>query len=348
MGLMTATALPRLSSAFVSTGAFLETGLLAKLGVLARGAGLVAAAGAVGYAIGTAIYKGIENTSLADKIGRLVTVTLAALGNKEAQAALETELNAKAGLPSGQPGARKPAQAAAPAAAPTPVARAQAEADIQKLMGMGWTRAQAAGIAANIQRESGGNDRAIGDNGRAFGLAQWHPDRQAAFQKWAGKDIRASNRDEQLAFINHELREGGEQSAGGALALARDAAEAARIMSQRYERPADAVGEASKRAGMAVALMQQGPAVPTPYSTPAQVAAMQRGGQAGGDLQTPASAPGASSADRSPQVASSGGLVAVHVDFANLPAGAKTRVETSGNVTVQTRIAHAMPEFGVA
>jgi hypothetical protein len=124
MGLMTATALPRLSAAFVSTGAFLETGLLAKIGALAGGAGLVAAAGAVGYAIGTAIYKGIENTKLADKIGRFVTVTLAALGNKEAQATLEAELNAKASLPpTGTPPARRRFRPPWPRCRPRPTSR---------------------------------------------------------------------------------------------------------------------------------------------------------------------------------------------------------------------------------
>jgi hypothetical protein len=329
MGLMTATTLPRLSAAFVSAGAFLETGLLAKIGALAGGVGLGTAALAAGYAIGTAIYKGIEDTKLGDKIGRFVTVTLAALGNKEAQATLEAELNAKAGLGGPAPGKRATPPAAAPAA-PTALAKVQAEADIQKLMGMGWTRAQATGIAANIQRESGGNEKAVGDKGQAFGLAQWHPDRQAAFQQWAGKNIRESNRDEQLAFINYELRHG-EKGAGDALSRARDAGQAAVIMSQQYERPADAAGEAAKRAALAVALAQPGPAVPTPY-TPFPAGA---GGQ-----QTTASG-------AAPAAGQQGGVVTVQIAFENAPAGMKSRVETKGPVVANTRIAFAMPGVGV-
>jgi hypothetical protein len=345
IGLMTATALPGLSNAFVSAGAFLETGLLAKLGVLAGSAGLVLAAGGVGYAIGTAIYKGIENTSLADKIGRLVTVTLAALGNKEAQAALEAELNAKAGLPPTTPGKRTASGKVGGVAGETPpvptaLAKVQAEADIQKLIGMGWTRAQASGIAANIQRESGGNEKAVGDSGRAFGLAQWHPDRQAAFEKWAGKSMRESNRAEQLAFINHELRQGSEKNAGDALSKARDAGQAAAIVSQQYERPKDVTGEAARRAAMAVALAgpalpQTGPAVPTPYTAPVQASA------------APGAAPGGAQA---PQVGVGGqqGVVTVQIDFSNAPAGMKSRVHTKGPVIATTKIAYAMPEFGVA
>jgi hypothetical protein len=214
------------------------------------------------------------------------------------------------------------------------VAKVQAEADIQKLIGMGWTRQQAAGIAANIQRESAGNEKAVGDNGRAYGLAQWHPDRQAAFEKWSGKNIRSSNRDEQLAFINHELREGGEQGAGTALAKATDAGRAAAIVSQQYERPADVAGEASRRAAMAVALAQPGPAVPTPYSAPAQApSTAQANAQGGPAAGVPGGVPG---------------VVTVQIDFSNAPPGMKSRVQTKGAVVANTKIAFAMPEFGVA
>ena len=37
---------------------------------------------------------------------------------------------------------------------------------------------QIAGIKLNLQRESGFNPTAVGDGGKAYGLAQWHPDRQ--------------------------------------------------------------------------------------------------------------------------------------------------------------------------
>lgn len=51
------------------------------------------AAGAVGYTVGSVISKGIEGTSLNDKIGELATKVWAALGSETAQAALEA--NAK-------------------------------------------------------------------------------------------------------------------------------------------------------------------------------------------------------------------------------------------------------------
>jgi hypothetical protein len=119
----------------------------------------------------------------------------------------------------------------------------------------GWSPAQAAGITANLISESGGRQNAIGDKGSAFGLGQWHSDRQANFAKWAGHDIRLSTMDEQLAFVNYELTQGGEQAAGRALRGATSAADAGAIVSRQYERPADANGEASRRGSYAASLL---------------------------------------------------------------------------------------------
>lgn len=119
----------------------------------------------------------------------------------------------------------------------------------------GWSPEQAAGITANLMSESGGRQNAIGDNGSAFGLGQWHSDRQAAFAKWAGHDIRLSTLDEQLAFVNYELTQGGEQSAGRALRGAKTAQDAGSIVSRQYERPADATGEASRRGSYAASIL---------------------------------------------------------------------------------------------
>jgi hypothetical protein len=129
---------------------------------------------------------------------------------------------------------------------------------VSQLIGMGWSPAQAAGLAANFQHESGMNPGAVGDGGKAYGIGQWHPDRQAAFKAKYGKDIRGSSVAEQLAFANHELRFGNEQDAGRRLSAAKTAAEAGAIASQYYERPADAAGEAIKRAATAVANLPSG------------------------------------------------------------------------------------------
>jgi uncharacterized protein YukE len=123
--------------------------------------------------------------------------------------------------------------------------------DISKLMGMGWTKEQATGIVANFVQESGGNPNAVGDSGSAYGLGQWHSDRQANFAKFAGHSIQTSTRDEQLAFANYELRYGTEQNAGRRLMQTATSEGAASVVSQYYERPAAKIIEIARRSGIA-------------------------------------------------------------------------------------------------
>lgn len=103
----------------------------------------------------------------------------------------------------------------------------------------GWTQEQAAGIVGNLQAESSRdlNPSAVGDGGKAYGIAQWHPDRQANFERnlGNGKSIRQSTFDEQLAFIQWEL-ENTERKAANLLKGAKTASEAAQIFDQYYER----------------------------------------------------------------------------------------------------------------
>lgn len=120
-------------------------------------------------------------------------------------------------------------------------------ATVDFFMKKGWSREQAEGVAANLEQESGFKANAVGDGGNAYGMAQWHPDRQAEFAKQYGKDIRKSTGAEQLEFINHELTIGKEKSAGGKLRAATSAYDAASIVSREYERPADKEGEADRR-----------------------------------------------------------------------------------------------------
>ena len=143
-----------------------------------------------------------------------------------------------------------------PASAPTPEAQgsgapAAGTSPQSFFQSKGWSAAQAAGIVANLQAESGMNPSSIGDNGKAYGIAQWHPDRQAAFAAWACKDIRSSSLEEQLAFVHHELTAGNEQRAGGALRNAITAQRAGEVVSRMYERPGDVEGEAAKRGALA-------------------------------------------------------------------------------------------------
>jgi len=111
----------------------------------------------------------------------------------------------------------------------------------------GWSREQAAGIVANLLTESQLAPDAVGDGGQARGIAQWHPDRQAAFQRFTGQPIRGSTLDQQLQFVQQELTAGGEVAAGRRLRGAASANDAGATVSQFYERPADRDGEARRR-----------------------------------------------------------------------------------------------------
>jgi len=113
-----------------------------------------------------------------------------------------------------------------------------------------WTPAQSAGLTANLETESRFNVAIVGDGGLAYAIAQWHPDRQANFAKVFGKPIQGSTLDEQLAFVDWELRNS-EKHAGDALAACTTPEDAGATVSRLYERPADHDGEARKRGALA-------------------------------------------------------------------------------------------------
>jgi hypothetical protein len=102
----------------------------------------------------------------------------------------------------------------------------------------GWTDYQSAGIMGNLIGESNLRTNAVGDGGKAFGVAQWHPDRQSNFKRVFGKDIRRSTLQEQYAFVDWELRNT-EKRAGAKLAASTNVKDATYSVMKYYERPAN-------------------------------------------------------------------------------------------------------------
>jgi hypothetical protein len=147
----------------------------------------------------------------------------------------------------------------------------------------GWTREQAAGIAASIEVESNWRPHVTGDSGQAYGLGQWHPDRQANFRRRFGHDIRNSTFEEQLAFFDWELRNT-EHKAGEKLHQARTAGEAGGVVSQYFERPRDIEGNRRARARRAEQILAGTPAGEPP-PTAAQPGAGAGGPAPGGTAQ---------------------------------------------------------------
>ena len=128
-------------------------------------------------------------------------------------------------------------------------------AAMRDMTSLGWSHEQAAAWIANFNAESGLNPGATGDNGLGYGIGQWHPDRQAKFKEFSGKDIHGSTMQEQMAFASYEARHGSEWQTGALLMAAKNnAALSADIISRHDLRPADAEGEARRRSADAVNL----------------------------------------------------------------------------------------------
>jgi LysM repeat protein len=156
------------------------------------------------------------------------------------------------GSQSGSPVPSDPSAGPTPTSGKTPASQQGRINDAMRYFeSQGWTRAQAAGIVANLQAESG-LDPGIQQHGGGpgYGLGQWEGPRQAAFARWAGHDIHGSSFNEQLRFVQYELTHS-EAGAGNALRGATSASDAAAIVTRLYERPADIVGQSQYRAGLA-------------------------------------------------------------------------------------------------
>lgn len=113
----------------------------------------------------------------------------------------------------------------------------------------GWSPQVAAGIVGNLQAETGQklNLKETGDGGTALGIAQWHADRRATFEKVMGKPFKDSDLHDQLSFVQWELTHT-EKAAGNMLKSARTPEEAAYIINKYYERSADNSGNRQKYA----------------------------------------------------------------------------------------------------
>lgn len=92
-----------------------------------------------------------------------------------------------------------------PGAAGTPPGAAHTA--MKYFMGQGWSQVQASGIVGNLIAESGMNPTAVGDGGKAFGLAQWHPDRQAHLKMFASNnELDVNDLMTQLKFVQYEMQ----------------------------------------------------------------------------------------------------------------------------------------------
>jgi hypothetical protein len=112
------------------------------------------------------------------------------------------------------------------------------QGDVSALMAMGYTQAQAIGMVANLQAESDGiADKWQEGGGAGYGLAQWTDSaRKADFARLFGHDITQSTREEQLRFLDWEIRNRREFSS---ILNAETEREPARAFLTGFERPRD-------------------------------------------------------------------------------------------------------------
>jgi hypothetical protein len=75
------------------------------------------------------------------------------------------------------------------------------------LMSLGYSKANASGIAGNLYAESKFDPTIVGDNGTSFGLAQWHNDRWNKLNEFSVlKGLNANTIEAQLLYLDHELK----------------------------------------------------------------------------------------------------------------------------------------------
>lgn len=238
----------------------------------------------------------------------------------------------------------------------------------RRYMGMledrNWSHDDAAAIIAGLDRESGLREKAEGDkdkNGvfQAYGAAQWHPDRQKQFDAWSknggtpdGRDIRHSSMDDQIRFIDWDLKHSKDYArVGDQMRAAKTREEKVAIFDRLYEAPKDTagairedIGRASRWAALTASDDRPG-LVDTALRDrlerygrdEREDADVRLGNRPEEPLPLPRSQPEA------PAAAKSDGTVKVDVSIRGLPAGATATAISSGAAAGGVRIERAMP-----
>ncbi len=120
--------------------------------------------------------------------------------------------------------------------------------------GEGYSKEQAAGIVANMQRESNGDPNAVGDGGKAKGLFQWHKGRRDAILKGTGIDVWNSSKEDQMRAAAWEMKNGNTGFDDKAFRGMGGADQAGSYFSSHFERPGDKYGEMMLRGKNAMSL----------------------------------------------------------------------------------------------
>ncbi len=109
---------------------------------------------------------------------------------------------------------------------------------MNELIKEGLTKDQAAGVAANIMRESGFVTNSWGDKGTSVGIAQWHNDRVTKYNTEYGAtgSLADASYEDQVKYLIWEAKKRGNLEA---VKRATSAAEAVDIWERKFEKSAD-------------------------------------------------------------------------------------------------------------
>lgn len=205
---------------------------------------------------------------------------------------------------------------------------ASAVREMARLEQKGWSHANAAGFAASMIQESGGNPHAVGDGTDAYGAMQWHGDRAHRIAKHFGMPLSAMNLDQQVDAADWELRHGEEQPAWQRIQMAKTSFGSGAAVSRFYERPGDVEGNMRVRGHLAeryaaMPSLASPPAAATPVPQLYGPNATVQDGRDGGD--------------------GANGHVRVGIDVNNAMPGMKARVvSSSGSVLPKLNVGYGV------
>lgn len=122
-----------------------------------------------------------------------------------------------------------------------------------------YSKAFAAGMAAQEVVESRMDPRAVGDGGQAYGAFQWHPDRQKKIYDHFKKPLQQMSLEEETDAAIWELKSGADPQSKNLLSEVGQSNDPRAVVSafvNEYERPADRTGNVITRTNVAAGLLK--------------------------------------------------------------------------------------------
>ena len=232
-----------------------------KLGLVGKAAATIAGVATLGVAAGGgyAAHEGMEAADPNDRMGSWIDQNIPGAGAVD-NFASHFGLGRSYAQQNAAAGPQRPQMTSAEQ-------DAAAAREMARLEQKGWTHANAAGFAASMIQESGGDPHKFGDGNDAYGAMQWHGDRAHRIAKHFGMPLSAMNLDQQVDAADWELRQGEEQPAWQRIQMAKTSFGSGAAVSRFYERPQDVEGNMRVRGHLAERYAAMPSLAPPPAAT---------------------------------------------------------------------------------